>query len=501
MDRRQLLEAERGTLFKEAETRIALVYPSPYHAAMSSLGYQQIYRTLHAMPSVAADRAMLPEDDGKFETLETGRPVGSYPMLAYSVAYELEIAGVVETLQRASIPVLRDERDNRHPIIVGGGPLTFSNPAPLAPFCDVIVVGEGEELVVELVTLAREVGFVRDKLWDLLAGKPGYYLPHIHGETVPKVAAVDDALLPARSVISTPHTELSDMFMTEAARGCSRGCTYCVMRRSTNGGMRIVAREDIIAGLPDYARKVGLVGAAVTDHPDIEAIVADVVNGGREVGISSLRADKLTDELVGYLAKGGYRTLTVAADGASERMRRVVERSTQAKHLLRSAELARAHQLKTLKVYMMLGVPSETDADVDELVELSKQLAAIHPKVAYGLAPFVAKRNTPLDGTDFAGIDLVDQRLTRLRKGLSAAGLGGKVEVRATSARWAWVEYMLAQGETVAGLAVMDAHREGGSFAAYKRAFENRGVVPTGPRARVPSSLELIALKKKKLAS
>src|SRR5689334_7201233 len=117
------------------------------------------------MPGVAADRAMLPADDddargGKFVTLEEGRPVGCYPMLAYSVAYELEIAGVVETLERASIPVLRDERDNRHPIIVGGGPLTFSNPAPLGPFCDVIVLGEGEELIADLVTLAREVGFV-----------------------------------------------------------------------------------------------------------------------------------------------------------------------------------------------------------------------------------------------------------------------------------------------------------------------------------------------------
>jgi radical SAM superfamily enzyme YgiQ (UPF0313 family) len=504
MDRRELLAAERGTLFKEAETRIALVYPSPYRAAMSSLGYQQIYRTLHGMPGVAADRAMLPEDDtrgGSFQTLEAARPVGSYPMLAYSVAYELEIAGVVETLERASIPVLRDDRDNRHPLIVGGGPLTFSNPAPLAPFCDVIVLGEGEELIVELVTLAREVGFQREPLWQLLAERPGYYLPHIHGETVPKVAAVDDALLPARSVIATPNTELADMFMTEAARGCSRGCTYCVMRRSTNGGMRIVPRETIIAGIPDGTKRVGLVGAAVTDHPDIVGIVHDVVTGGREVGISSLRADKLTHELVGLLARGGYRTLTVAADGASERMRRVVERSTQAKHLLRSAEFAAAHRLHTLKVYMMLGVPSETDADVDELVALSKELAAIHPKVAYGLAPFVAKRNTPLDGTDFAGIDVVEARLARLRKGLSAAGLGGKVEVRPTSARWAWVEYMLAQGESNAGLAVMDAHRAGGSFAAYKKAFQRHGVAPTGPRARVPSSQELIALRKKKLAS
>jgi hypothetical protein len=507
MDRHDLLADERGTLFKEAETRIALVYPSPYRAAMSSLGYQQIYRTLHAMPGVAADRAMLPDGETawgvRFDTLETGMPVGSYPMLAYSVAYELEIAGVVETLERANIPVLRDERDSaRHPLVIGGGPLTFSNPAPLAPFCDVIVVGEGEECIVELVTLAREVGFSRERLWDALAGKPGYYLPHIHGETVPKVAMVDDALLPARSVITTPHTELADMFMTEAARGCSRGCTYCVMRRSTNGGMRIIPRETIIGGIPEHARKVGLVGAAVTDHPDIIGVVHDVVTGGRQVGISSLRADKLTDELVGLLARGGYRTLTVAGDGASERMRRVIERSTQAKHLLRSAELARTHRLSTLKIYMMLGVPEETDADVDELVALSKELAAIHPKVAYGLAPFVAKRNTPLDGVPFAGIDVVEERIVRLRKGLMSAGLGGgKVVVRPTSARWAWVEYMIAQGESVAGLAIMDAYRAGGTFADYKKAFAARGVEPTGPRARVPSSLELIALKKKKLAS
>ena len=489
MDRRALLAAERGTLWKEAEARVALVYPSPYRAAMSSLGYQQIYRVLHGLPGVAADRAM--QDVPR--TLEEDRPVGSYPMLAYSVAYELEIAGVIETLERASIPPLVADRDARHPLVVGGGPLTFSNPAPLAPFCDVIVLGEGEELIAELVRVARDASFVRERVWAALAGRPGFYLPS-HGEAVPHVAAADDALLPARSVIATPNTELADMFMTEAARGCSRGCTYCVMRRSTNGGMRIVPRAAIIGGIPADARRVGLVGAAVTDHPEIAGIVRDVVDGGREVGISSLRADKLTDELVGLLARGGYRTLTVAADGASERMRRVVERSTRAEHLIRSAEFAATHRLHTLKVYMMLGVPGETDADVDELVQLSRELAAVHPRVAYGLAPFVAKRNTPLDGAPFAGIEVVEARLERLRSGLRAAGLAGKVEVRPTSARWAWVEYMLAQGETSAGLAVLDAHRGGGTFAAYKKAFAARGVAPTGPRARVPSTSELIAL-------
>ena len=507
MDRRALLADERGTLYKEAELRVALVYPSPYRAAMSSLGYQQIYRVLHGMPGVAADRAMLPDEDappGHLVTLETGQPVGGYPLLAYSVAYELEIAGVVDTLERAGIPVLARDRAPHHPLVVAGGPLTFSNPAPLAPFFDVILVGEGEETVRTLVEVGRDVGFDRERVWTALRGTSGFYLPHASDgafvETVPPVAQASDELLPARSVIATPHTELSNMFMTEAARGCSRGCTYCVMRRSTNGGMRIVPRETIIAGIPEGTQRVGLVGAAVTDHPDIAAIVRDVVEGGREVGISSLRADKLTDELVGLLARGGYRTLTVAADGASERMRRVVERSTRAEHLLRSAQLAATHRLHTLKVYMMLGVPSETDADVDELIQLSKELAAIHPRVAYGLAPFVAKRNTPLDGAPFAGIDLVDHRLARLRKGLAAAGLARKVEVRATSARWAWVEYMLAQGEARAGLAVMDAHRAGGSFAAYRKAFEKHGVEPTGPRARVPSSQELIALKRQRLA-
>ncbi|HEU4732880.1 MAG TPA: radical SAM protein [Kofleriaceae bacterium] len=508
-DRRAVLAAERGTLYKQAETRIALVYPSPYRAAMSSLGYQQIYRVLHGMPGVAADRAMQPDDaraggrsgrDAAWVTLEEGRPVGGYPMLAYSVAYELEIAGVVDTLERAGVPVLVADRDARHPLVVAGGPLTFSNPAPLAPFFDVVILGEGEQLIEELVTIARDVGFVRDRLWDALAGRPGYYLPHVHGERVPAIAAVDDALLPARSVIATPHTELADMFMTEAARGCSRGCTYCVMRRSTNNGMRIIARDRIIAGIPAGTRRVGLVGAAVTDHPDIAAIVRDVVDGGRQIGISSLRADKLDDELVGLLARGGYRTLTVAADGASERMRRVIERSTQARHLLRSAELAAAHRLHTLKIYMMLGVPGETCDDVDELVAFSKELAQIHPRIAYGLAPFVAKRNTPLDGTPFAGIEVVEDRLARLRSGLQAAGLGGKVAVRPTSARWAWVEYMLAQGESSAGLAVMDAHRAGGSFAAYKQALRARGVEPTGPRARVPSGRELIALHRRRLA-
>ncbi len=500
------LATERGTVRKEAPVRVALVYPSPYRAAMASLGYQQIYRLLNAAPGLAADRAVLPDDAARARadrapllTLERERPVGEYPLLAFSVAYELELAGLLDCLALAGVPALAAERDHRHPLVVAGGPLTFSTPVPLAPFVDVIVVGEGDQLALELVTTAAGVGWRRDELLAALRDRPGFYLPAVHGDQVPPVARADDRLLPARSQVLTPDSELADMFLTEAARGCSRGCTYCVMRRSTNGGMRIVAPAEILAGIPAEARRVGLVGAAVTDHPEIRAVVRGIVDAGRQVGISSLRADKLDDELVELLARGGYRTLTVAADGASERMRRVVERSTKESHLLETAALAARHGMKTTKIYMMVGVPGETDDDVDELVRFSGELVRLHPRIAYGVAPFVAKRHTPLDGTDFAGIAVVEQRLERLRRGLAA--YRGKAVVRPTSARWAWVEYMLAQGDQRAGLAVRDAHAAGGSFAAYRKAFAAHGAVPTGPRARVPSSAELIALRRRRLTA
>jgi radical SAM superfamily enzyme YgiQ (UPF0313 family) len=503
---RRWSDRERGAIHREAPVRIALCYPSPYRAAMSSLGFQQIYRLANQLPGIAADRAVLPEDVAAWRasgtpllTIEREKPVGEYPMLAFSVAYELELAGLVDSLELAGVPVLAKHRDARHPVVIAGGPLTFSNPAPLAPFCDVIVVGEADELIAEVIGEAEAAGWERERLIAALAGRPGYYVPDHDGEKVPPVAKAGDEQLPARSVIITPDAELADMFLVEPARGCSRGCTYCVMRRSTNGGMRIVEPPDVLSLIPADARRVGLVGAAVTDHPRIHEVVRGVVEAGRQVGISSLRADKLDDELVGLLARGGYRTLTTASDGVSERMRRVVERSTQEKHLLRAAELTARHRLQTLKLYEMVGVPGETDDDVDELVRFTGELVAVHPRVAFGVAPFVAKRNTPLDGTAFAGIDVVEARLERLRRGLKQ--YGGKAELRPTSARWAWVEYMLAQGESSAGLALLDAHHAGGSFAAYKKAFAAHGVEPTGPRARVPSTSELIALRRRQLGT
>jgi radical SAM superfamily enzyme YgiQ (UPF0313 family) len=471
-----LLADEQGTLYKEAPYRVALCYPSPYHVGMSSLGYQAIYREIHTHPGATAERVFLPDDVEAYRrtrtplfSFESQAPVSSFHMLAFSVAYELELSGLFSMLELSGLPLLKEERDGRHPLVVAGGPLTFSNPDPLEPFVDVLVQGEAEDLLHVLLEAAASME--REALLDHLARIPGFRVPGRGGQRY-HVAKATEARLPARSQIITPHTELRSMFLIEPERGCSRGCHYCVMRRTTNGGMRTVPPERVLSLIAPEARRVGLVGAAVTDHPRIVELLRTLVDSGREVGVSSLRADRLTQELVDQLRRGGATNLTVAADGASQRMRDLVDRKHSEEQIVRAANFARTAGMRQLKVYNVVGLPLEEDADIDELARFTLELSRILP-VALGVAPFVAKRNTPLDGAPFAGIREVESRLERLRRGLK-----GRAEVRPTSARWAWVEYMLAQCGPEAGLAAMDAWKAGGSFAAYKRAFQERGCVP-----------------------
>jgi radical SAM superfamily enzyme YgiQ (UPF0313 family) len=217
--------------------------------------------------------------------------------------------------------------------------------------------------------------------------------------------------------------------------------------------------------IPDHAGRVGLVGAAVTDHPKIEELAGRIVASGRQIGVSSLRADRLNENLLKILSQGGYKTLTTASDGISQRLRDRIGRKTTEQHLVRAAELVQRTGMKRLKLYQMTGLPDETMEDIDECIRFSLELARIAP-LSLSISPFVAKRNTPLDGAPFEPISSLESKLSALR-----TGLRGKVDVRPSSARWAWVEYMLSQGDESAGLAAMRAWQAGGAFSAYKKAF------------------------------
>ena len=479
---RTRLAAEIGRIERNAPTRVALVYPSPYRVAMSSLGFQSVYGALQRLPGFVCERAFLP--DGGAEpgavlerpvTYESLSELGEFDILAVSVAYEPELAGLVRMLDAAGIPALAVDREERGPFILAGGPLTFSNPLPLAPFVDAIVIGEGEGVAQQCFELIRESRSRRDA-WEALAKLPHVFVPALHGETLPVPGRCSDEELPATSVIRTPHTELSSMFLIEAERGCSRGCTYCVMRRSTNGGMRLVDKETIFSKIPADARKVGLVGAAVSDHPRIVEIVRTLAERGLEVGLSSLRPDRLKDEFVEALKMAGYKTLTTALDGPSERLRDLIERRGREPHYVQAAERARKkYGMDCLKLYLMVGLPGETG-------RRHRRVREVRDRALEDRAHRARCRAVLLEAKDAARRAAVRGRAHRRSPAASRLrrGLKGRADVRPTSARWAWVEWVLAQGGAAEGLALARATRAGGTYADHKRAFAELGHTPDG---------------------
>lgn len=469
--RKTLLESERGTLIKEAPFRIALCYPLPYHAAMSSLGFQVIYRMMNERPGLACERVVLPDDVRQWKarglppvSIETGRALKDFDLVAVSLTWDLDLVGFFDLLDLAGIPIERKKRTRWDPAILIGGPLTASNPLPMADFIDMAVIGDGERAVPKVLD-ALEDATDREDLFDRIGSVPGVWIPERDGDRIPPTQKVP-LDVPAVSQIVTPLSELSNMFLVEASRGCPRFCKFCLVR-SPESPMRENELDAVLSRIPDWAPRVGFVGAAISEWAFIKDALRHVTDLGKGVGISSLRADRLDDEFVALLAKGGVRGMTVASDAPSQRQRNKMGKAIKTEHLLNAARLAKAHGMNKLKLYVIVGLPGETDEDLQELTAFARELSQILP-TSLGLSPLVPKLHTPLGDAPFAGIEVIDRTLDKLR-----IGLEGIAEIRSTSARWAWVEYKLSQGGALVGHAALAAWREGGDFRAWERALRD----------------------------
>jgi len=467
--RRELLDDETGTIFREAPLKVGLCYPLPYRAAMSSLGYQVVYRMLNSRPTVSCERVVLPDDVADHRrrrlpltSLETGRPAAQFDLLGISATWDLDITGLFDLLDLAGVPALREDRRPSDPPVLLGGPLTASNPLPFGPFIDLAVIGDGEVAVTALLDILETVRS-REDLLERASRIQGVWVPEIHGDRVPATQKVTVGL-PAIGQIVTPHTELSNMFLVEASRGCPRYCKFCLVR-APESPMRSSEVAHVLSHIPAHAPRVGFVGAAVSEWEGIREALRAVIAQGKGVGISSLRADRLDADFVDLLARGGYKTMTVASDAPSQRLRNTLSKAIREKHLLNAAQLAKDAGMVKLKLYVIVGLPRETDADLDELVGFTRELSQILP-TALGISPLVPKLHTPLGDAEFAGMPAIDRTLSRLRDGLA-----GVAEVRSTSARWAWIEYRMSQGDQDAGLAAYAAWKRGGRFAAWRDAL------------------------------
>lgn len=460
--------------------RIALCYPNLYFVGMSNLGFQGVHNLLNAHPEIACERAFLPDDGARREhasrapglrSFESGTELRSFDALAFSVSFENDYLHVLQMLQRAGLPLRAADRGPRDPVVIFGGSALFLNPEPLAPFADMIAVGEGEVLVPKLIDALLAEGGARAGL-GALEEKNGFYVPSRHSVSYHRdgtVAAYDgpgrvmrqrgfagDGMALPQSTILTPHTEMSMKFMVEISRGCPCMCRFCWAGYNYLP-VRGFSRDAIVSrarAVRPVAGKIGLVSTAVCDHPEINGIVDDLASLDYEVSVASLRLDDLTPDFVFKLADTGVHGLTLAPECGSDRMRKVLNKQFTNTDILQMSDWIFENGIQNLKLYYMVGLPFETHADVEAIVTLTEQIrermlavgrsrgrvGRIHPSIN----PFVPKPGTPYQWLPMADPKETDKKLQFLRR---AFGRMPNVDAICKSARTGAAQSVLALGD------------------------------------------------------
>ncbi|HJX12237.1 MAG TPA: radical SAM protein, partial [Dehalococcoidales bacterium] len=398
---------EEGAIVKDWGGRlpVALIYPNSYYLGMSNLGIHVIYSLLNSYPRVVGERVFFEKDSRNPPTaVESGRPLADFAVLAFSISYELDYFNVVAMLKAGGIPLYAADRDERHPIVMAGGPCITANPAPLSPFFDVMCIGEAESIVPALLPVLEEgIGEARDGLVKALAALPGIYVPsYPPGKSVVRQFALDLDASDATSVVLTRDTELGDLFLVEVERGCQRGCRFCLVNTAFSP-MRFRSVDRLVEQAREglrYRRRIGLVGPAVADHPKIGELLAGLNDIGAEISISSLRIGSLSQDILRELARGKAQTIAIAPEAGSDRLRRVINKGISEDDILKTADSIGRHRFRQLKLYFIIGLPAETDDDAGEIVRLAlaiKERLDRHgnTRLTLNAAPFVPKAGTP----------------------------------------------------------------------------------------------------------
>ncbi len=447
---------ERGTVRKDWGGRlpIALVFPNTYHLGMSSLALHSLYRLWNARDDVVCERVFADPSRTSGHSLapplslESGSPLDYFPVVAFTLSYEMDYFHVVELLRAAGIPPRAADRDETHPVLLAGGPAISANPEPLAPLLDAVVIGEIEPIFDRLTDTLHQMAGDRDAALNTLTQLPGLYLPTTHYplSTIHRQWLSDLDAYPTHSAILTPNTEFADMGLIEIARGCGRGCRFC-LAGYTYRPPRQRSVENIVAQaetLLQHTDRLGLVSAAVSDHAEIDRLAVELRHLGANLSVSSLRADSLSETLVRALAESGTQTLTIAPEAGSARLRRAITKTQSEEDVLRAVELAAAHDIAQLKLYFLLGLPTEDEDDVQALVDLALACAGRFPRqVTANVTPFVPKAHTPFQRVAQTPARMVKKRLDYVERRLWQAGIAVKSE----SPAWAEIQGTLARGD------------------------------------------------------
>ena len=504
---RQLLSKEVGYIRKPhgGRLRVALVFPNTYFVGMSNLGFQTVYTLFNAEDGIVCERAFLPPKTELAAQLASGAPlltlesqtlVGDFDVVAFSISFEWDYTNLLTLLRLAGLPQRAEARTDRHPLVIIGGAVTFVNPEPLALFADVIAAGEGEVLIPSLLGAVQGASDRADLL-GRLAAQRGFYIPSFYdvryaddgtiaafvprpGTGAPPVVKkaalkVTDAVDPPATTIFTPDTEFGSRFLVEVVRGCANLCRFCWAGYNYLP-VRAFPKERILE-LAELARphssRVGLVSIALCDHPEIEEILTRLAGMGYSISPASLRLDDITPPLVRLLRESGERSITIAPETGSDRLRRVINKTITNDEILASAEMIFASGIENLKLYFMIGLPTETDEDLVAIRDLVLQLREImlaHARGRGRIGRIVGSVNplVPKPGTAYQWLPMEDdasvgRKIQRVR-GLMA-GIDN-VYFNIKSERHSFYQALLSLGDRRVAPAIEAAERNGGNWRA-----------------------------------
>jgi radical SAM superfamily enzyme YgiQ (UPF0313 family) len=486
---------------------VCLAYPNTYRAGMSNLGFQTVYALLNRGDRFVCERAFLPdpEDETMFVSgssplfsLESQERLSKFHIVAFSVSFENDYPNILKMLSLAGIPLLAKERDQRQPLILGGGISLTLNPEPLCDFFDLFLLGEAEEMLPEWMhryeIMARS-GLSREaSLFALQRDLEGVYVPALYevsyfeDQRISSRKAVD-AVLPSRikkrwvknidgflteQEIVAADTELGTMHLTEVSRGCGRGCRFCAagfVYRPVRFRREVVLETSIARGMTAQKR-IGLVGTAVSDHPDLKRICEGILGRAGKFAIGSLRLDRLDAEMLALLKQAGIETVALAPEAGSQRLRDVIRKGFDEGQIIEAVRGVVGQGILNIRLYFMVGLPTETDADIDALIglvaDIKRHAVAAAPagkpfrRLTLSLNQFIPKAATPFQWRPLESVRIVQKKIRRIEKAFRRDAV---VHCLHDLPKWNYVQALLSLGDRRVGKILLRVHEAGGNWS------------------------------------
>ena len=499
-------EDSRVTVNPHAGQKVAIVYPNTYFVGMSNLGLHIIYEEINLRNDSVCERIFLPEkkeleayDKTKtpLMSVETQRPMHQFDVVAFDVTFEMDYFHIPLMLRHGRVPIMGKDRTAFDPIVIAGGPCATFNPEPFADFIDAFIIGEGEGIVSRVLDIIRDgkmEGLDRHAILRQLANVSGVYVPSLYvpiysedggfkgydiADGAPKTIKRHFEMLTSggETVVATNYTEFGAMYIIEVARGCGRHCRFC-MAGYCFRVPRVRPLEILKEGVDraeKLGKKVGLMGAAISDYPEVDELVTYIRSKDMRYSCASLRADSLTQAVVDGLADSGQKTITIAPETGSERLRRVINKGISEEHLQNAATLSAKSGIQHMRLYIMIGLPTETDEDIEAIVGLAERTQAHMAEVGckgrltLSINPFIPKPFTPFQWMAMDNQKTVEKKLQYIKKALQK---NRRIEVLVESPKEAYIQGVLARGDRRLGavLVACAADRGSKSFKAEMKA-------------------------------